>query len=68
MTLLVTGYASKKELKAAVGKKLKYIKTSMFGEEYKADGSFWVAPRPTINGREFVARVTMKKGKISKVE
>lgn len=72
MTLLVTGYASKKELKAAVGKPLKYIKTSRFGEKYKANGSFWVAPRPALghdhNGREFSARVTMKNGKISKVE
>ena len=72
MTLLVTGYASKKELKAAVGQPLKYIETSTFGEEYKADGSFSVAHRPALghnrNGREFFARVTMKGGKISKVE
>ena len=72
MTLLVTGYASKKELKAAVGEKLKYIETSMFGEEYKADGSFSVAHHPSLGynreGCEFFARVTMKDGKILKVE
>lgn len=72
MTLLVTGYASKKELKAAVGEKLKYIETSMFGEEYKADGSFLVAHLPALghnrDGREFFAIVTMKNGLIAKVE
>lgn len=72
MTLLVTAYASKKELKAAVGQPLRYIETSMFGEEYKADGEFSVAHRPALghnrSGREFFARVTMKNGLISKVE
>ena len=72
MTIIVTGYASKKELKAAIGEKLKYIETLTFGEEYKADGSFSVEHRPALgynrNGCEFFARVTMKGGKISKVE
>jgi proline racemase len=72
MTLLVTGYKSKKELKEATGKPLKYRETSMFGEEYKATGSFVVAHRPAINpqigGREFFAKVTMRDGLIAKVE
>ena len=40
MTMLVTGYKSKKELKAAVGSQLQYEETSMFGPEYKSTGSF----------------------------
>lgn len=72
MALLVTGYASKKELKASIGSPLKYEETSMFGAEYKADGHFAVAHRPALgrnrNGREFFATVTMVGGKISKVE
>jgi hypothetical protein len=71
MTMLVTGYPSKKELKAAIGKPLRYRETSMFGEEFKADGSFTVAHRPSVTGlpgREFFARVTMKGGLIAKVE
>ena len=72
MTLLVTGYTSKKKLKAAVGQPLKYVETSLFGPEYKADGSFLVAHLPALGhnrkGREFFARVIMKDGKISKVE
>jgi len=71
MTMLVTGYKSKKELKAAIGKPLRYEETSFFGPEYKADGEFSVAYRPAIYGlpgREFFARVTMKGGLIAKVE
>ena len=46
MTMLVTGYKSKKELKAAIGSQLQYEETSMFGPEYKSTGSFVVAHRP----------------------
>jgi hypothetical protein len=70
MTLLVTGYKTKKELKASIGQPLKYRKTSIFGEEYTPNGSFVVARRPHMlgGGREFFARVTMREGKIEKVE
>ena len=44
MTMLVTGYTSKKELKASIGETLSYEETSMFGPEYKSTGSFVVAP------------------------
>ena len=50
MTMLVTGYSSKKELKASVGKPLAYEETSMFGPEYKSTGSFVVAHRPLVTG------------------
>ena len=72
MTLLVTGYATKAELKAAVGKRLVYRETSMFGSEYQSTGVLTVAHRPSMGlgkgGREFFARVTMKDGLIVKVE
>lgn len=74
MTILVTGYASKKALKAAIGQKLQYRETSLHGAEFKADGSFSVAHRPSLpecraaGGREFFARVTMSGGLIAKVE
>lgn len=70
MTMLVHGYKSKKELKEHVGEPLSYEETSMFGEEYKANGSFVVAHRPALNGspgREFSATVTMANGLIAKV-
>jgi len=71
MTMLVLGYPSKKALKEEIGKPLKYRETSMFGAEYRANGSFAVAHRPAITGklgREFFATVTMRDGLIAKVE
>lgn len=53
--MLVFNYASKKDLKASVGKPLRYIETSMFGEEYRENGVLTGANRPHITGqgREF---------------
>ena len=70
MTMLVTGYKSKKELKAAIGSALQYEETSFFGPEYKSTGSFVVAHRPLVTGlkgREFFAKVTMADDKIAAV-
>ncbi len=70
MTMLVTGYTSKKELKASVGEHLQYEETSMFGPEYKSTGSFVVAHRPLVTGlkgREFFAKVTMQDDRIAAV-
>jgi len=65
MTLVVK-YPSKKELKASIGKPLRYIETSLFGPEYNPNGFLTVANRPHITGigREFFANVTMKDGLI----
>lgn len=70
MTMLVTGYKSKKELKENIGKPLKYRETSLFGPEYRDNGTFVVAHRPAITGlqgREFFAQVEMRDGLIYKV-
>ena len=68
--MIVFNYASKKELKENVGKRLDYIETSMFGPEYKENGLLTGANRPHIThkGREFFANVTMKNGLIARVE
>ena len=70
MTILLTGYASKKELKESVGEPLKYEETSLFGAEYIANGFVTGARRPHLlgGGREFFARVYMKDGLIAGVE
>ena len=62
-------YESKKQLKESIGQRLKYIETSMFGNEYRPDGMLTGANRPHITGigREFFANVTMKDGLITKV-
>lgn len=73
MTLLVL-YPSKKVLKASIGQKLRYTETSAFAPEYKDNGTFAVAYRPTMwrhpdgPSREFFANVTMQSGLIKKVE
>lgn len=68
--MLVFNYASKKDLKASVGKPLNYIETSMFGAEYKTNGMLTGANRPHITGkgREFFANVTMNDGIIASVK
>ena len=64
--MLVFIYNSKRELKENIGKRLKYIETSMLGEEYRPDGMLTGANRPHITGigREFFANVSMKDGLI----
>ena len=69
--MLLMGYKSKKELKESVGQRLDYQETSMFGNEFKADGSFVGAHRPAVTGlpgREFFAEVTMSNGLIQAVK
>jgi hypothetical protein len=68
--MIVFDYPSKKVLKENVGNRLRYIETSLFGEEYVSTGKLTGANRPHITGqgREFFATVTMKDGLIARVE
>ena len=68
--MLIANYPSKKDCKANIGKRLRYIETSMFGEEYKDNGSFAVANRPHITGlgREWFGQIVMKDGLIVSVK
>jgi len=69
--MMLALYPSKKECKANIGKPLKYEETSVFGPEYKANGTFTVAYRPTLcnlGGREWFGQITMRDGLIAKVE
>lgn len=59
-------YPSKKALKESIGQPLKYNETSFFGPEYKSNGKFCVADYSPK--RKWFAQVTMKEGKIFKVE
>jgi hypothetical protein len=67
---LIAKYPSKKAAKEAVGQKLKYIETSLFGAEYRDDGRLTVANRPLITGlgQEWFGIITMRNGRIVKVE
>ena len=70
--MMILNYSSKKELKNNIGEELNYTETSMFGEEYKSNGSFVGCNRPSLpegtGTREFFAEVTMEDGLITEVK
>jgi len=68
--MIIFNYPSKKELKANIGKPLRYIETSLFGAEYTPNGSLTGANRPHITGlgREWFAVVTMENNLIKGVK
>lgn len=64
--MLAASYPTKKALKEALGQRLKYVETGMFGAEYRPDGCLTVVgPSPTV--RKWYAQVEMAEGKIVKV-
>lgn len=65
--MLGASYKTKKELKAAVGKSLRFIETSMFGPEYREDGKLTVVGPDPYTKRSWYATVVMEKGLIAKV-
>ena len=68
--MIILNYKSKKKLRENIGQSLNYTETSMFGPEYKSDGTVVGSNRPhsTDNeGREFFAEVTLKNHIIQKV-
>jgi hypothetical protein len=69
MTMLIFDYPSKKALKEQIGQPLRFQETSIFGPEYRPNGSLTGCNRPHLTGhkREFFANVTMKDGLIEKV-
>jgi len=65
--MLLMGYKSKKELVASIGSPLVYKETSLFGDEYRSNGTFCGAHRPAVTGlagREFFSEITMRDDKI----
>lgn len=67
--MLIFDYPSKKALKECIGQRLRYRETSMFGPEYRDNGTLTGCNRPHITGhkREFFANVVMEGGRITKV-
>lgn len=75
--MMILNYKSKKQLKENIGKPLDYTETSMFGVEYKSNGTFCGCNRPNSpeypkfaqrKGREFFAEVTMENDLIKRVK
>jgi hypothetical protein len=65
--MMGASYPSKKVLKENVGKPLRYVETSMFGEEYKSNGTFCVVGPCAYTNRKWYAQVTMENDLIKKV-
>ena len=66
--MMGASYKTKKMLKENVGKELRYVETSMFGPEYKPDGTFCVVGPDPYTSRKWYASVTMQGGLIAKVK
>jgi hypothetical protein len=64
--MMAANYKTKKDLKAAIGKPLRYVETSFFGPEYKDDGKFCVVG-PSPMERKWYASVEMVGGIIFRV-
>ena len=65
--MLVANYKTKKDLKSQIGKALDYTETSMFGTEYKENGTLVVVgPSPYV--RKWYAQIEMENGLIKKVK
>lgn len=65
--MMGAAYPTKKALKEATGKPLRYIETSLFGEEYKATGTVYVVGPDPYRNRKWYAKVEMRDGLIIKV-
>ena len=61
--MMQLNYKTKKDLKQNIGQELNYLETSIFGVEYKSNGTFVGCDIK----RKFFAKVTMADGLIKKV-
>ena len=61
-------YATKKALRESAGKPLRYVETSMFGDEYHSDGEYTVVGPDPYHARNWYATVTVRDGVIAKVK
>lgn len=64
--MMAANYKTKKALKESVGQYLKYTETSLFGAEYKSNGTFCVVG-PSPYCRKWFAEVTMEDDVIVRV-
>ena len=63
--MLTLHYKTKKDLKNSIGQSLKFSETSMFGDEYNANGTMTGCNHPK---RSWYAFITTKDGKIASVK
>lgn len=64
--MMAASYPTKKALKESIDQPLRYVETSIFGAEFRANGVLTVVgPAPYV--RKWYARIVMKDGLIHKV-
>jgi len=66
--MMGASYPTKKKLKESVGKRLRFVETSMFGTEYRSSGDFCVVGPCAYTNRKWYATVTMENDLIKKVK
>ena len=65
--MMAASYKTKKACKESLGEAPRFVETSMFGPEFKGDGTYTVlGPEPY--DRKWYAQVTVTDGVISKVK
>ena len=62
------GYKQKSDLKNAIGQHLKYEETSLFGREYRPNGTVTIVGPDAYRSRKWYAKVTLKDGIIVNVK
>ena len=62
---LILHYKTKKDLKNNIGQSLNYTETSIFGNQYKSDGTVIGTNHPK---RSWFSKITMENDLIKKVE
>ena len=65
--MIAANYKTLKDLKKSIGQPLLYTETSMFGLEFKPNGSFAVVG-PSPHQRDWYAKIVMVDGKIKSVD
>jgi hypothetical protein len=64
--MMAASYKTKKACKASIGNPPRFIETSIFGDEFKGDGTYTVVG-PGPYDRKWYAQVTVTNGVITKV-
>jgi hypothetical protein len=66
----IRGFTYKKDLKKIIGKPLSpyIVETSIFGNEYKENGSNLVVGPDVYRSRKWYAKITCRDGMVIKVE
>jgi len=65
--IAVSGYKTKKELKASINTTLRYVETSMFGPEFVANKPFNVVGPSAYDRQWFVAVTVNEQGQLTSV-